>query len=540
MHAPYSRNLFDLICEFSERSPQKVALIVDGRYLTYSELELRARRIAGGLRAAGIVRGDRVGVLLNNRREWVEVCLGASALGAATVPLSTWSKRRELNFLLIDSKVKILFALAQFGEQNFASDLIELIPEAGEKAPGQWRSGRYPALEALVMVGASGVPAGVHEYETFSSRHSPLTTLPPPGEGGGAQDDAVILYTSGSTSYPKAVRLSQGAMIENGFNIGERQGYTAEERVLLGLPLFWSYGSANAMCAAFTHGVTLVLQGRFEPGEALDLIEQHACTAIYTLPPATAAMVSHPSFRRERTRSLRTGLTIGGPQDLVVAAETLGASEICNIYGQTETYGNCCVTWHDWPLDYRKQVQGPPLPGVKLRIVDPATGEPVPAGQSGLIEVHGRVTPGYSGASQELNEQVITVDGYLKTGDLGRILEDGSLQFIGRDTEMIKRAGINVAPVEIEELLCQHKGVALAGVAGVQDAEKGELIVAFVVTSPGVTVSSEELRAHCRSLASSYKSPDHIEICAQLPTTPTGKMLRRELKAMAVALVEGK
>ncbi|QRX81089.1 class I adenylate-forming enzyme family protein [Glaciimonas sp. PAMC28666] len=540
MRAPYSRNLFDLVCEMAERYTDRSAIIAGDQRVTYPELELRVRRVAAGMRAAGIVRGDRIGILVNNRPEWVEVCIGAAALGAVAVPFSTWSKRAELDFLLADSKIKQLFTLKSFGEQDYAADLIALIPELGSAAPGRWRSERFPQLEAVIAIGdndAGHTPlVGAVAYEDFVSLHTPLDESQAPGGGGQNGDDAMILYTSGSTSYPKAVRLTQCAMIENAFNIGERQGYTPYEKVLLALPLFWSYGSANAMCATFTHGAALVLQTRFEPAGAIDLIEQHACSAIYTLPAMTTSIVTHPSFRSERTRSLRTGLTIGSAQDVVNAAELLGATEICNVYGQTESYGNCCVTWHHWTLEQRKQMQGQPLPGVTVRIVDADSGEEMPQGETGMIEVCGNVTPGYTGISIELNDSAFTLDGYFPTGDLGRMTADGCLQFVGRNTEMIKRAGINVAPAEIEELLQQHSAVALAGVTGAPDADRGEMIVAFIVPVPGMEVSCAELQAHCRAIASSYKVPNRIEICEALPVTPTGKVLRRELKAMATAL----
>jgi fatty-acyl-CoA synthase len=539
MRAPLSRNLFDLLCEMASRAPEQVAVIANDDHITWRELEVRARRTAAGLQNFGVTRGDHVGLLLNNRAEWLEICFGASALGAVTVPLSTWSKRGELDFLLRDSNLKVFFALASFGDQDYAADIATLVPAVLDEAPSQIAVANYPALERIVLVAGNALP-GAYDYSTWSSAVEPLVDTPPPGDGACAADDAFILYTSGSTSYPKAVRLTHGDVIENGFNIGERQGYTSADRVLLGLPLFWSYGSANAMCATFTHGATLVLQSRFEPGGALDLIEKHTCTAIYTLPAATTALVTHPSFRRERTRSLRTGLTIGRAADIDTAANVLGAREICNVYGQTETYGNCCVTWHNMPLEERKACQGPPLPGVRLRIVDAETGEPVARGTPGMVEVAGRVTPGYTGRSVELNSECTTPEGYLRTGDVGLIREDGVLQFVGRNTEMIKRAGINVAPAEVEDILRQHPGIALAGASGVPDPERGEMIVAFVVPAPGASITSEELRAHCRSVASSYKAPDLIEICSELPATPTGKVLRKELKAMAAALIEEK
>jgi fatty-acyl-CoA synthase len=276
-----------------------------------------------------------------------------------------------------------------------------------------------------------------------------------------------------------------------------------------------------------------VLQARFEAAETLDIIERERIASVYTMPAMTTAMVTHASFRPERTRSLRTAMTIGTPQDVATIAEVLGAREVCNVYGQTESYGNCCVTWHHWPLERRMQVQGPPLPGVTIRIVDAESGRPLPPGEVGLIEVKGNLTPGYDGASREQNGKAFTPDGFFRTGDLGRLTAEGDIQFAARDSEMIKRAGINIAPAEIEEVLQQHPAVAAVGVSGAPDPTRGELIVAFVVRAPGAKVSAEELRAHCRSLAASYKTPDRIEFCKVLPLTTTGKLMRRELKQMA-------
>jgi fatty-acyl-CoA synthase len=532
MRAPYSRTLFDLLCEQAERYPDRTAVIAGASRATYPELLNSAQCVAAALRSFGIRRGDRVGMLVSNRLEWLQICFGAAAIGATVVPFSTWSKRREIEFLLADSAVRMLFFVDGGGDQSFASDLAELIPEARAGEPGKWRSQRFRELEALVAIG-EGSLGGTARYETFVAA-TPLLELPPPGGAARAHDDALILYTSGSTAFPKAVPLAHGVMIENAFNIGERQGLRPGDGVFLPLPLFWSYGSANAMCATLTHGATLVLQRRFEPGEAIDLIERHACASIYTLPPITTAIVTHPAFQTSRTRSLRTGLTIGTPQDVITAAETLGAREICNIYGQTESYGNCCVSWHYWPLERRKQLQGPPLPGVKLRIVDAESGAQVQQGEVGAIEVQGNVTRGYEGASRSLTAKAFTEDGYYKTGDLGRLTSDGDLQFVARATEMIKRAGINIAPAEIEELLQQHPAVAAAGVAGSPDPEKGEIIVAFVLPAPGAEVTPEELRAYCRANASSYKTPDRIELASALPVTTTGKLMRRELKDMAI------
>ena len=532
MLAPYSRTMFDLLCEQAERYSDRVAVICDDTRITYSDLHDRAARVAAGLRSLGLGRHDRVGLLLNNRTEWLEIFFGTAAIGAVLVPFSTWSKRRELEFLFRDSRIKALFSAQRLGDQDFAKDIAGLVPALSAEAPGTWRDEQFPMLESVVFIGSTSV-AGALSYDMFRTSASPMAIAPPPGDGARTGDPALILYTSGSTSYPKAVPLCHGAIIENGFNIGERQGLTIDDRVLLSPPLFWSYGSANAMSATLTHGATLVLQGRFEAGEALDLIERHQCTALYTMPGMTSAMLMHPAFRAERTRSLRTGVTIGTPQDVASVAEALGAREICNVYGQTESYGNCCVTWHHWPLERRMHVQGPPLPGVHVRIVDETSGLPVEPGVAGQIEVKGNLTPGYDGASAQNNATAFTADGYFRTGDLGLLTPEGDLQFLARTTEMIKRAGINIAPAEVEEVLRHHSGVAEAAVVGIPDPDKGEIVLAFVVAKPGVELTEEILRNHCRTEAASYKTPDRVELCAKLPTTATGKLLRSELKRMA-------
>ncbi|MYZ46891.1 class I adenylate-forming enzyme family protein [Propylenella binzhouense] len=524
MNPPFSRTYPDLLRENAACRGDAPAAICGDRTVTYAELAARAASVCARLRRLGIRRGARVGMIMSNRIEWLEICFGASMAGAVVVPFSTWSTRKELEFLLPDSRVEVLFSLARFGDRDFLSDLTEI--DVGD-------------IDVVIVGATGGLPDGFGDFASFSEEVASHDLLPP-GEGPTADDDALVLYTSGSTSAPKAVRLKQHGVVENGFNIGERQGLRPSDRVLLSAPLFWSYGGANALPAAFTHGACLVLLEKFDPAAALDAIERLGCTAIYTLPAMTSAMVRQEGFNLKRTASLRTGLTIGSPQEFMVAVEKLGVPELCNIYGATETYGNCAVTWHYWPVARRAACQGFPLPGQEFRFRDEETGELVAPGQPGLLEVRGYITPGYSGKSAELNAKVFTDDGFYCTGDLGRLDADGAFVFVGRSTEMIKRAGINVSPAEIEEVLLQHDKVARAAVIGVPDMERGEVIVAFVVENPGAGVSPEELVRHLKGQLSKYKIPDRIEICDALPLTPTGKLHRKQLKASAIALAGGK
>lgn len=529
MKAPHSRTLFGLLVEQAGRFPNRPAIIGSRHEVTYAELAVGTARLAAGMRAHGVGRGDRVGILIENRREWLEAAFAAAALGAVAVPFSTWSKPAELAYLLADAEIALLVAVGGFGGQDFAAALDTLVPEAAAAPAGEWRSGRFPRLRAIVALDAEPRPGWISCDRLKTADPLPLDAA------ADADDDCFILYTSGSSARPKAVRLRHGAVIENGFNIGERMRLGPDDRVLLAPPLFWSYGAANALPATWSHGAGLVLQPRFEAGEWLSLIERQRCTAIYTLPSMTGAALRHPEFRRDRVATLRTGLMIGSAEEVRIAAEELSAAQICNIYGATETCGNCCVTPADWPLARRMASQGPPLPGMSLRIADPESGAALPAGEVGLVEVKGHVTPGYAGASAEHNAAAFTADGYFRTGDRGLLDAAGDFHFVARDTDMIKRAGINVSPAEIEALLLQHPGVTQAAVIGTPAGERGEAIVAFVVARAGAALDAEALRAHCRAFASSYKVPDRVEICAALPVTETGKLFRRGLKDMAAA-----
>ena len=525
MNTPPASTLIATVRAFALRTPTAIAVVCPQGRFSWADLAWRAERAAAALHQAGVRRSDRVGLLLANRIEWLELCLGAGALGAVTVPLSTWSTRSELAFLLGDGELKLLTAQARFGDRDFQADLLTL-----RGSPG------FPAT--LWLLDADGVAISDYAAALAAAPELPGDAQMP--EVDAAETDALVLYTSGSTSAPKAVPLRQRALVSNGFHIGARLGLTAADRVLLASPLFWAYGSANALPATWTHGATLVVLEKFDPGTAIEAIEREACTAIYTLPAISSAIGQHPLYSRDRLASLRTGLTIGNPQDFLSQVEVLGAQELCNIYGATETCGNCAVTWHHWPLARRAGCQGPPLPGQEIRFVDAETGAPAPSGTPGLVEVRGFTTTGYQGASAAQNAQAFTADGFYKTGDMGLCNADGDFVFVGRVSEMIKRAGINVSPAEVESVLRRHAAVLDAAVVGTPDAARGERIVAFVVPRNGTRLDPAELLRHCAIEASKYKLPDQIEVCAKLPLTATGKLLRRELQRLAAELGAGR
>ncbi|MBV9202928.1 MAG: long-chain fatty acid--CoA ligase, partial [Alphaproteobacteria bacterium] len=354
-------------------------------------------------------------------------------------------------------------------------------------------------------------------------------------------DICYILYTSGSTAAPKGVTLAHGPVIANGFDIGERQHLCDADRLWLAVPLFWSFGSANALPAIMTHGGCIVLQESFEAGEALALIERERCSVYYGVGNMARALLHHENHPKRRLGAMRTGLTIGPPEDIAITIEALGATELCNVYGSTETYGNCAVTDAKDPLSLRLRTQGRSLPGMTIRTVDPLTRQPLGTGEVGELAVRGYVTPGYF-RGPELDAEAFDRDGYFLTGDLGSIGADGRVRFRGRLNEMIKTGGANVAPLEVEEVLLQHPDVVQAHVVGVPDRTKGEIVGAVIELRAATICDAAPILAFCRERLAGYKVPVRLEIrsAADFPRTPTGKIhkprLREELAADAAVL----
>ena len=316
------------------------------------------------------------------------------------------------------------------------------------------------------------------------------------------------------------------------WNIGERQHLTPADRMWMGISLFWSFGCANALLTVMTHGGTIVLQEALEPGAALALIERERCSVYYGTPNIALALTEHPDRARRDLSSLRTGAAIGPPPAMQMVMD-LGVREICNVYGLTETYGNCSVTdAHDSP-DVRRSTVGFPLPGMEIRIVDRQTRRPLPTGEVGEILVRGYLTPGYY-KDPDKNAAAFDAEGFLVTGDLGAIGDDGRLRFRGRIKEMVKTGGINVAPLEVEEVLLGHPAVEQAYVVGLPDPRKEEILAAVVVLHDGREAEPEALRAFCKAALAAFKVPQEFRLMRrnELPVTATGKVQKFRLAEM--------
>jgi fatty-acyl-CoA synthase len=512
---PKARTLPDLIDELAERYGEREAVVGSGQRYTYRQFRMEVRCLARALHAFGVRRGDKVAILMGNRPEWLIADFAITLLGAVMVSVNTWATARELQYILSHSDSRFLFAVARFLKHDYAATLpmldlplLERVICVGEDGGRDW----LPYRELLAM--ADAVPEAAIDAAQRAVR---------------SEDMAYVLYTSGSTSMPKGVEIQHYALIENMWHIGERQKTTERDRLWLAVSLFWGLGCENALFNLFTHGGCVVLQEHFDAGEALELIERERCTMFYGTPNMGQALYEHPDRPKRDLSSLRGGATIGTPEQ-ITRVVALGAREICNIYGLTETYGNCNVADAREPLEKRLSNVGCPLPGVEQRIVDPETGKVLPPGQVGEVRVKGYVTTGYY-KDAERTREAFDEHGFFKTGDLGMLDAEGCLHFRGRIKEMVKTGGINVAPIEVEEVLLSHPAVQAAFVTGVPDPVQDELLAAVIVPKSGASLTEREVTEYCRKSLAAYKVPRLIRFAAEeeLPLTTTGKVQKNRL-----------
>ena len=527
---PRSRTLGELLDEIARTRPDAEAVIFRDQRLTYGSLRARADELARALRAAGVGPGDRVAILLPNRPEWLVAAFAIARLGAITVGVSTFSAPREIAWTLEHCRPAAVITMESFRGRSYLEPIHATCPELARSAPGDLRSERLPELRAVVSIDERRHD-GVYRLRDFVERASMVRSDAVHAAAVTPTDPCFILYTSGSTATPKGVVLGHGGVIENGFHIGERMHLTAADRVWLAVPLFWSFGSANALPAILSHGGSIVLQESFEPGEALALLDEERCTVYYGMANMARAMLEHPDRGRRPLAAMRTGLTIGLPEDVQMTMEAVAAPELCNVYGSTETYGNCAVTDAHDDLALRLATQGRPLPGMTIRVVDPESSAPLRSGEVGEFRVKGHVTPGYY-KDAEQTRAAFDADGYFITGDLGMIGDDGRVRFRGRRKEMIKTAGMNVAPLEVEAVLLGHVAVKQAYVVGVPDRTRGELVVAAVELRDGAPATAEALAAFCRERLAGYKVPARFVFrkADEFPRTPTGKVQKPRLR----------
>ena len=526
---PAASTLPDLLDMWAAAAPEREALVTGRTHRTYAELAEESRVAARALASLGVGADDVVALMAPNVAEWIPAAFGAMRCGARVDAFNTWVKAYDLDHLLGASAASVLILSDWVRGSDLLAQLRSLVPEIDE--PGPLHSDRFPALRHVVVIGETVLTATLSWAQLLIDNLAGTAVETPPGR---ASAIAYVLYTSGSTSKPKAVPLCHRNLIENAFHIGERMGLRPDDRVWFGSPLFWSYGCANALLATMTHGACFVLQEQFSADAAATVMAQQKVTAAYLLPAMIDALTAEAANRIRAIPSLRTGLTIGRADTVRSAAVELDVPDICNIYGSTETYGNCCVTDHRLPLERRQTCQGAPLPGMEVRIVD-ETGAVLPADQPGEAQVRGRITPGYLG-DDAANTASFTQDGWLRTGDRMTLNGDGTVTYIDRMNDMIKTSGINVSPAEVESFLQEHPDVRDVLVVGAPHPSRDEVAVAFILSSSDELTEQDVVR-HCKERIAGYKVPWLVTVVPELPRTGTGKIARRLLRDQAATLV---
>jgi fatty-acyl-CoA synthase len=521
----------------ASRYPHRPAFSFEGREATFRAADAQVDEVARSLLALGVRRGDRVAVLCGNRPEWLLVAFGAARIGATLAPLNTWYLADELRYQLAHSEASVLFTVDRLRNHNYAERLTTFIPELDRPAPAAAADGlpaisspAVPHLRHVVQIAGSPL-RGAASWAAFlrlGDRVSPRELAA--AEAAVRPDDIMyILYTSGSTAAPKAVMLHHGDAIVNDFEIGERQHVDFNDRIWVVTPMFYAFAAVNSIPNAWSHGACLVLQETFSAEESLEVVQRERATVYYGQPHITRALLDHPGFRDYDLSSLQKGVVGRTVDERRLTMVDLGVTRCCSMYGLTEVYGHCAVTDADDPLAVKLETQGRPLPDWTFKVVEPGTTRELPAGEAGELRVRGRLFSGYYKAP-ELTAASFDEDGFYLTGDLVTMRPDGRMVFQSRLKEIIKVGGINVAPVEIEDLLSSHPDIAQAHVIGLPDRDRGEVVAAFVEPN-GSDLTEEDVRSFVRERASRFKVPSHVFFRTeeQLPRLQTGKVPKPRL-----------
>ena len=529
---PVSDTLGNLLDELAAQHPEKEAIVFGRQRITYKNLQDKANTLACSLIDLGVKPGDRVALLAPNRPEWIIATFAIAKIGAITSAISTFSTPTELSWTLKNCSAVALITVSSFKGNNFLKAIKNLSQKNLKENSSDLNIDALPNLKVLISLDKATDDYAIQWDDCMAySKNISAAILQRRQEKVSKNDLCYILYTSGSTAEPKGVTLAHGNVIANGYDIGRRQNLSDQDILWFAIPLFWSFGSANALPAIMTHGGSIVLQESFEPAAAIELIEKERCTVFYGMVNMARSIRESDGWSLEKLKSMRTGLTIGLPEDIQMIIDTMSTSELCNVYGSTETYGNASVCSSTDPIDLRLKSQGLPLPGMKIRMVDPKTKVPLPSGEIGEITVAGYVTPGYFNAP-ELTAQTFDKDGYFLTGDLGIIGKDGRVYFKGRLKEIIKTGGVNVSPLEVEGIILKHPNVKQAFVLGVPHKQKTEAVTAVVELKTISKTNPAEIIDFCRNKLASYKVPLSLFIRTnnELPRTATGKINKPALR----------
>jgi fatty-acyl-CoA synthase len=529
-----------LLEEIASRYPDHDALVYPDRGLRYSyrQLDDHCDRLAKGLLALGMAKGDHIAIWATNVPEWVLLQFATAKIGAILVTINTNYQAAELEYILRQSDARSLFLVQGFKGTDYPETLRSVIPSLADTAPGKLCSDKLPELKNVVYIG-DGAPAGMLPFAALDKLAEQVTDEALQTVKASLDEHEVInmQYTSGTTGFPKGVMLTHHNIINNGFQIGECMKFSAEDRLCIPVPFFHCFGCVLGVLACVTHGSAMVPVEIFNPETVLQTVEKERCTALHGVPTMFIAELDHPRFRDYDLSSLRTGIMAGSPCPVEVMKRVMSdmyMQDITIAYGQTEASPVITQTRTDDTLELRVASVGRVLPEVEVKIVDVESGATLPPDQQGELCTRGYlVMRGYYRMPEE-TAQVIDSEGWLHTGDLAVMDEQGYCRITGRIKNMIIRGGENIYPREIEEFLYTHPKVADVQVYGVPDAKYGEQVMAAIKLKEGLVCDEEEIRAFCSGQIAHYKVPHYVTFVSEFPMTASGKIQKFKLRELAI------
>jgi len=492
-----------------------------GLRYSYAEFDTRVDLVARGLLDLGLERGDRVGLWSPNYVEWALVQYATAKIGVILVNLNPAYRSHELRYALGQSGCRLVIAAPSFKSSDYQAMLAEVAPELDtlERVVLLWSEG----WDALLGAGEA-VPV-----DRLRRRQSELD----------ADDPINIQYTSGTTGFPKGATLSHHNILNNGFFVGEGCGYTEADRICIPVPYYHCFGMVMGNLAATSHGACIVLpDAAFDAGAVLSTVEAERCTSLYGVPTMFIAELAHPDFAAFDLSSLRTGIMAGSPCPVEVmkrCVSDMHMEQVTICYGMTETSPVSTQTGLADPLDKRVASVGHVHPHVEVRIVDPLTGRTAPRGMAGELCTRGySVMLGYWN-DPERTAEAIDGAGWMHTGDLATMDDEGYLNIVGRIKDLIIRGGENVYPREVEEFLYTHADIVDVQVIGVPDERFGEEIMAWVKRRDGSGLTADDVRAYCRGRIAHFKVPRYVSFVDEFPMTVTGKVQKFKMREQAIA-----
>ena len=531
--------LGDLPAEAARRWGAREALVCDGQRWTYREFSREVDRVAKGLIALGVETGEHVALWMNNRPEWLFLTFAIAKVGAVLVPLNTRYRTDDVAYTVRQSDSGTWISVDRSGPVDYAAMLTEVLPGLVGQNPRAAAIEGFPRLRRLVVVGESDVPGTVGWAAMLAGGEAVSDAALAARAEAVDPDEAVMIgYTSGTTGHPKGV-LHTHLMIRNMRERANRIGLMFEDVIVNPLPLFHMYGFSEAGLIAVIAGCKHVLLDRFDADECMRLVEAEKGTITHGFDTHYKEYLDALERTPRDISSLRFGTFPSGMTSSARIARQVQAAMVPTFtgWGMTETFTFATMSFGNSTPEQRADASGYPAPGFEIKVVDSETGREVAVGEEGELLIRGyMITQGYYRKPEETAE-AIDGDGWLHTGDTVVLRADGHIRFVGRFKDQLRVGGENVSPAEVEAFLMAHETIDQVAVVGYPDARLGEVAVAFVVTAPGQTVTSEEIAAYCKGRIASFKSPRHVLCVDSFPMTASGKVQKHKLRVLALDLL---